>query len=115
VLASDAAMADVAATLIANEIDPGLCPQIERTPALDLDPDSDLGDRLVTTAVHSLSDRQVGNAMDCGQDLAQRFVDAGYIVAAAMSLQGRTAIAGQLTDKITHNIELKGEGHYAVG
>jgi len=115
VLASDAALADVAATLIANEIDPGLCPQVERTPAHDLDPDSDLGERFVTTAVHPLSDGQVSVAMDRGQVLAQRFVGAGFIVAAALSLQGRTAIAGQLTDKQMHNIEQTGEACYAVG
>ena len=53
-LARDAATADVAATLIANAVDID-SPAIERRPARDLDPDSDLGDRLVTVAVGPLT------------------------------------------------------------
>ena len=47
VLASSAASADAAATLIANAVVADH-PAIERVPASLLDPDSDLGDRLVT-------------------------------------------------------------------
>src|SRR5262245_34056860 len=46
VLARNAATADVAATLIANAVDID-SPAIQRRPARDLDPDSDLGHRLV--------------------------------------------------------------------
>ena len=50
VLARDAATADAAATLIANAVDID-SPAIMRRPARELDPDSDLGDRLVTVSV----------------------------------------------------------------
>ena len=55
VLAATAAEADVAATLIANAVDLPGHPAIRRQPAQDLQPDSDLGPRLVTTHVGPLS------------------------------------------------------------
>lgn len=55
VLASSAAVADAAATLLANAVDLPGNPKIERTPARELDPDSDLGERLVTTGVGPLA------------------------------------------------------------
>ncbi|WP_204349766.1 hypothetical protein, partial [Klebsiella pneumoniae] len=54
VLARDAASADAAATLIANAVDLDH-PAIRRRPARNLDPDSDLGDRLVTVGVGDLT------------------------------------------------------------
>ena len=51
VLACDAAMADAAATIIANAVDLPGHPGITREPARALQPDSDLGGRLVTRAV----------------------------------------------------------------
>ena len=53
VLARSAALADAAATLIANAVDADH-PGIRRVPARTLDEDSDLGDRLVTVAVPEL-------------------------------------------------------------
>ena len=53
VLAATAAAADAAATLIANAVNVDH-PAIERRPARDLDPDSDLGDLPVTVAVGAL-------------------------------------------------------------
>ena len=50
VLAKDAAAADAAATLIANAVDLPGHSAIIRQPANELSPDSDLGERLVTTA-----------------------------------------------------------------
>ena len=103
VLAPTAALADAAATLIANEVDPGPCFEISRTPAHDLDPDSDLGARLVTTDVQPLSARQKDLALQRGQDLARTFVRDGLITAAALSLQGSTRMAGDLNPKISLN------------
>ena len=54
VLAGDAATADIAATLVANAVDID-SPAVKRRPARDLDPDSDLGDSLVTVAVGALT------------------------------------------------------------
>ena len=54
VLADRAAMADAAATIIANAVDLPGHPGVVRVPARDLAPDSDLGDRLVTQGVGEL-------------------------------------------------------------
>jgi uncharacterized protein len=94
VLAINAPMADAAATLIANEVDPGDCQQIERMPAIDLNPDSDLGDRLVTTLVHPLTPAQKTNALDRGARLAQKLIADGLIKAVAMSVQGMVRLVG---------------------
>ena len=58
VLAASAARADAAATLIANAVDIPGHPAIERAPARDLDPQSDLGERRVTIAVGPLTPRR---------------------------------------------------------
>ena len=54
VLAKSAAMADTAATLIANAVDLPGHPAVERRPASSLRDDSDLGERLVVTGVGDL-------------------------------------------------------------
>ncbi len=77
VLARDAAGADAAATLIANAVDlvnavdlpaRSTWPSsgIRRVPATDLDPDSDLGSRLVTVAVPELSAQEIDAALAAG-------------------------------------------------
>ena len=57
VLARTGAVADAAATLIANAVDVD-DPAIRREPAAELAPDSDLGDRLVTVEVGPLPPRK---------------------------------------------------------
>lgn len=86
VLADDAAAADVAATLIANHVD-GDDPAIERVPARELDPDSDLGDRPVTTAVGTLEEAVLAEALESGADAAEQMMRAGHIRAAVLVLQ----------------------------
>jgi uncharacterized protein len=105
VLASTAAMADAAATLIANEIDPGDCSRIERRPACELDPDSDLGERLVTTNVAALSDTQIDVALARGQALARQFQADGHIVAASLSLQDDVRLVGDLKPQRLDNFD----------
>lgn len=61
VLARDAAAADAAATVIANAVD-AEHPAVRRAPAVELDPDSDLGGRLVTVEVGGLPDEVVEGA-----------------------------------------------------
>ena len=92
-LAADAATADVAATLIGNAVD---CddPAIGRRPACGLDPDSDLGDRLVTVHVAPLSQHVVETALKRGLACARRYRARGLIVDAALTLQGRTVTLG---------------------
>jgi ApbE superfamily uncharacterized protein (UPF0280 family) len=89
VLACDAATADAAATLIANAVN---CddPAIERRPAKELDPDSDLSRRLVTVHVGRLPAEKVMTALAAGVQRAREYWDRGLIVDAALTLQGET-------------------------
>ena len=96
VLARDAATADAAATLIANEVDLPGHPEVRRAPASDLSPDSDLGDRLVTTDVGPLSDAEIDAALDRGLAVADRFARQGLIVSAALFLGRSSRVAGAL-------------------
>jgi ApbE superfamily uncharacterized protein (UPF0280 family) len=91
VLAATAAAADAAATLIANAVDLDH-PAIERRPARDLDPDSDLGDLPVTVAVGPLPDALVEEALGRGAAEARRLRLGGLIHGAALSLRGRWLI-----------------------
>ncbi|MDE0060016.1 MAG: UPF0280 family protein [Defluviicoccus sp.] len=93
VLAADAAAADVAATLIANEVTLD-DPAIARRPASDLDDDSDLGDRPVTVAVGRLSKPAVDQALDRGARCARAMRRAGQIAAAMLVLRDRRRTIG---------------------
>jgi ApbE superfamily uncharacterized protein (UPF0280 family) len=94
VLASDAAAADAAATLIANAVDLPGHPAIRRAPARDFDPQSDLGARRVTRAVGALGRAEVEAALGAGRREAEQLRRAGLIVAAALHLQGETRLSG---------------------
>lgn len=93
VLAANAATADVAATLIANAVDCDNAPVLRR-PACQLDPDSDLGERLVTVEVGQLTTTQVEAALSAGLARARRYRNAGLIIGAALMLQGKVVTAG---------------------
>ena len=90
VLAADAATANVAATLIANAVDIDH-PAVLRRPASALDPDSDLGDRLVTVAVGELPHGTVLAALEAGRQRAADYRARALIVDAVLMLQGETA------------------------
>jgi ApbE superfamily uncharacterized protein (UPF0280 family) len=94
VLASSAAVADAAATLIANAVDLQGHPAIERTPARDLDPQSDLGDLLVTTEVGPLAADEIDNALAAGALEAEHWRRAGVIEAAALRLGEASRLVG---------------------
>jgi len=98
VLAASAADADAAATVVANAVDlPGHL-AIYRTPAAELQPDSDLRGLLVTTSVGALSPAEAGRALDGGAAVAGRLLRAGLIAAAALHCQGVTrVITGVIT------------------
>jgi ApbE superfamily uncharacterized protein (UPF0280 family) len=89
VLAADGATADAAATLIANAVD---CEDaaIERCPATDLDPDSDLGARLVTVSVGKLAPTKREAALVAGLVRAREYRARGLVIDAALTLQGET-------------------------
>ena len=94
ILARDAASADVAATLVANAVD-AEHPAVERQPATALDPDSDLGDRLVTTAVGPLPGPVIAAALAAGLARAEQLQRRGLIFDAALVLQGESRILGK--------------------
>jgi ApbE superfamily uncharacterized protein (UPF0280 family) len=95
VLARDAAAADAAATIIANAIDLPDHSNIERVPASDVDPDSDLGDRLITLAVGELAPVEIDRALASGFAIADRLRRAGLIHGAVLVLRRRFAICGE--------------------
>ncbi len=88
VLARSAASADVAATLIANAVDLPGDPAITRTPASHIDPDSDLGDRLVVTGCGCLTTPQIDKALRAGTAFAQSIQTQDLIIDAGLFLQG---------------------------
>jgi ApbE superfamily uncharacterized protein (UPF0280 family) len=89
VLAGDAATADIAATLVANAVDIDSL-AVKRRPARDLDPDSDLGDRLVTVAVGALTHGEIDTALSRGVQRARDYQRRGLIADAALMLAGET-------------------------
>jgi ApbE superfamily uncharacterized protein (UPF0280 family) len=93
VLAANAATADAAATMIANAVDLD-SPAIARRPASDLDPDSDLGDRLVTVHVGDLSRAEIARAISRGLASARDYCTCGLIADAALTLKGETVTLG---------------------
>ncbi|MFZ5964981.1 UPF0280 family protein [Thalassococcus sp. BH17M4-6] len=96
VLARNAATADAAATLIANAVDLPGHPAITRQPANDLSPDSDLGQRLVTTDVGRLSATEAERALGSAADLADAWRKSGLITAACLACQGARRMIGPL-------------------
>jgi hypothetical protein len=94
VLAATAAQADVAATLISNAVDVPGHGGIIRQPACDLQPDSDLGARLVVVHVPALNKSERDAALVAGHHVAQTMLDAGQITGAALFLQGQNITIG---------------------
>ena len=95
VLAASAAQADAAATLISNAVDlPGHA-MVKRVPARDIDPDSDLGGRLVTEYVGHLAAGDIDTALAAGEIAGQHMFERGLIEAAALNLKGSVRFVGE--------------------
>jgi len=94
VLGRSGAEADVAATLIANAVDLPGHPAITRAPARTVQPDSDLGDRLVVTAVGALGRDDCRHALERGLAAAEAMLVQGMIQAAALFLGGQNRVIG---------------------
>jgi len=94
VLADTAAMADAAATVVANAVDLPGHPRVERVRACELAPDSDLGERLVTQSVGELKLDEIRDALEAGIRVAESLCGSGLIRAAALNLQGETRVIG---------------------
>ena len=94
VLARTASQADAAATIIANAVDLPGHPAVVRVPANELQPDSDLGARMVTREVGTLSESEIERALQAGADCARRLLASGLIEGAALRLKGETLLVG---------------------
>jgi ApbE superfamily uncharacterized protein (UPF0280 family) len=94
VLARTAAEADAAATIIANAIDLPGHPAVIRCPAEEIQPDSDLGARLVTRDVGFLEKSEIAVALEAGRAKTRRLLARGLIEAAVLHLQGETCVIG---------------------
>ncbi|HVL57037.1 MAG TPA: UPF0280 family protein [Burkholderiaceae bacterium] len=93
VIATDAAAADAAATVIANAVDVDDA-AIRRAPADSLKDDTDLGSLPVTVAVPPLAPALVERALAAGAAEAEALAGSGLIAAAAVSVQGRWRLVG---------------------
>jgi ApbE superfamily uncharacterized protein (UPF0280 family) len=104
ILASTAAMADAAATVVANAVNiphPG----IARVPANSLQPESDLGELPVTRGVPELEREDQERALDHGAATARRCLAKGMLYAALLCLQGRSrALGGSDTIRVAPGI-----------
>ena len=94
VLAATASQADAAATVIANAVDLPGHPAIIRTPASEIQPDSDLGTRLVTRGVGELSRNEIADALESGAECARQLFDRGLIEGAVLRLCGDMLVIG---------------------
>ena len=92
VLARTAAQADAAATIIANAVDLPGHPAIVRCPAQDLQPDSDLGARLITRDVGFLQTAEIAAALEAGARKAHTLLTHGLIESAVLRLHSETRI-----------------------
>lgn len=88
VLAASAAEADAAATVLSAGVDLTDHPAAERVPAHTLDPDSDLGSRLVVIDCLPLTEKEKTLAVAKGARLARAMLAADLIRGVAFSLQG---------------------------
>lgn len=104
VLARDGASADAAVTLIANAVNVDY-PAITRACASDLDEDSDLGHRLVTTDVGPLPDDLVTEALAQGARRAGEMVGKEKIFGAVLVLQGRMRVVGPIRPRLSFHSE----------
>ena len=94
VLATNAAVADVAATLIGNAVDLPNHLAITRQKAMDVKPDTDLGNRLVVTNVGMLSNLDIIVALNAGHAVAEKMLADGLITGAALFLRGKHKVTG---------------------
>jgi ApbE superfamily uncharacterized protein (UPF0280 family) len=92
VWAATASQADAAATIIANAVDLPGHPAVVRCQAHDLQPDSDLGARLVTRGVGRLSAGEIEDALESGAACARRLLAADLIDGAALRLHGEMVV-----------------------
>ncbi|MGA0598323.1 UPF0280 family protein [Enterovirga sp. CN4-39] len=105
ILADPAAQADAAATIVANAVDLPGHPAVARLPAREVQNDSDLGDLPVTRGVGALAPGETDEALARGLARAEQLIGRGLIRAAALHLQGRTALTSDVHSGATQALE----------
>ena len=90
VVAETAAMADAAATMIANAVDLPGHPAVTRVAATDVESGHELGDTLVTANVGLLEPADIDEALDRGEAFALHCLHQGLISGAVIALAGET-------------------------
>lgn len=108
ILAPTAAMADAAATAVANAVDLPGHPGVLRVPAHDIQPDNDLGARLVTRHVPELSAQDRAEALAAGRACAEALLRRGLICGAALHLQGESIGVGAGLAHLTQEVSTGG-------
>ena len=73
-----------------------------RLPANELQPDSDLGGRLVTRDVGALTEQEVEEALEAGAVCARQLLAANLIEGAALRLLGETVVVGARGSETPH-------------
>jgi ApbE superfamily uncharacterized protein (UPF0280 family) len=107
VLAGQAALADAAATLIANVVDLPGHPAIQRCPAHQLAPESDLGAREVVCSLGPLSDAERDTALQAGEREARRLLAGNPDIAGAvLSLGDKIRLVGLTQDSPASALKL---------
>ena len=86
VLANNAAMADAAATMIANSVDLKDHHLIKKKYAQDLNDNSDLFGQMVTTEVGELSQKDIIKAINNGHNKAKKYLGKNLINSALIQL-----------------------------
>ncbi|MBT7654353.1 MAG: UPF0280 family protein [Flavobacteriaceae bacterium] len=86
VLADNAAMADAAATMIANSVNIKNHPLIIKRPAEEIYEDSDLKNLMVTVEVGDLKQSEIEDALKNGNEVGKKYLENGLINAALIEL-----------------------------
>ncbi len=102
VVAGSAAVADAAATMIANAVDLPGNPAIHRIAAKEVSPDTDLGTREITADVGPLSQNEVDEALSNGVRHAEGFLEQRKIHGASLTLNGQTRIVSNSKEIFAH-------------
>ena len=87
VLADNAAMADAAATMIANSVNIKSHPLIIKKPAVEIYEDSDLKNLMVTVEVGDLKQSEIEDALKNGNEVGKKYLENGLINSALIELQ----------------------------
>jgi ApbE superfamily uncharacterized protein (UPF0280 family) len=86
VLADNAAMADAAATMIANSVNIKNHPLIIKKPAEEIYEDSDLKNLMVTVEVGDLKQSEIEDALRNGNEVGKTYLESGLINSALIEL-----------------------------